>query len=70
MTAAARTRAATALDGAFETSPITRVSGSRASQDSVWSVASPSTASWRSRPPVPMPCETPPPSRWMRLETS
>ncbi len=67
---ASTTRCATSAAGGFETTTITFVSGSAASASMPSSIISPPTSAERSRPPVPMACETPPPRRWMTLETS
>ena len=61
--AAASTFAATDGAGGFEISTITFVSRSDASASRPASIVSPPTSSLRSRPPVPIACETPAPSR-------
>ena len=57
-------------EGGFETITITRVPGSRASRSRPASSVVPPISSYTSRLPVPMACETPSPSAWMRQVTS
>ena len=61
--AAASTFSATTAAGGLEIRTITPVSRSDASAASPASIVSPPTSSLRSRPPVPIACETPAPSR-------
>ena len=68
--AAASARSATVGEGGFETITITRVAGSRASRSRPASSVVPPISSYTSRLPVPMACETPSPSAWMRQVTS
>ena len=56
-------RSPTAAAGGLEISTITPVSGSSCSAASPASIVAPPTASLRSRPPVPMACDTPAPAR-------
>ena len=67
--AARRTTSATASDGGLEMSTMTSVPGSAESRASPSSIIEPPTRSCRSRPPTPMACETPAPSRSMRTLT-
>ena len=68
--ACASTAAATVGCGGFETSTMTFVSGSSSSQRIPRSIEMPPIASARSCPPVPIACDTPEPSSWMRAVTS
>src|SRR5439155_20492596 len=63
-------RAATSGDGGLEMSTITSVPGSEASAEIPASAVRPPTAWLRSRPPVPIACETPAPPRCTSDATS
>ena len=68
--ACASTAAATVGCGGLETSTTTFVAGSSSSQRIPRSIEMPPIASARSWPPVPIACDTPEPSSWMRAVTS